>query len=77
MKPMLSYTKRTSDGRTADGSRLWDLETWDVRQPWTAEKPWPSVPADASKDYGYIDSDGQQHVVFRRVSRKPKADEIR
>lgn len=71
--PAVAYTIRTSDARASNGRALWDLEQWDVAQEFAAARP-ATVPANATKDYGYRDADGQLHTVFRRVVRKPDAE---
>jgi hypothetical protein len=63
------YQKLTSDARSHKGEQLWDLEIWDVAQEFACARP-ETVPANASKDYGYRDSDGVLHTVFRRVAPK-------
>jgi hypothetical protein len=35
----------------------WDLEVWDVRQPYSDDRPSP-VPEDAKKHSGYVGDDG-------------------
>jgi hypothetical protein len=47
------------------GQPLWDLECWDVVQDYGAPRP-ACVPTNATQDYGYLDSAGRQHVVYRR-----------
>lgn len=70
----MKYSKQTSDAHTPDGRRLWDVERWDVVKPWAAPRP-AGVPTGATQDYGYVDSEGQQHCVYQRVVRKPEAAE--
>lgn len=67
--PSVTFRRRVSDARMPDGSQPWDLESWDVVQEYSASRPL-SVPANASKDYGYVDSTGAAHTVFRRVVRR-------
>lgn len=49
-----------------DGSPLYDLERWDVAQPYNAPRP-ADVPDNAEQHHGYLDN-GVQRVVFVRTA---------
>lgn len=47
------------------GDSALDLESWDVVQAYGDTRP-AEVPANATRDYGYVDQRGAQHFVYRR-----------
>lgn len=66
MKAEVRYTREVHAAHCPfTGKPLHDLEVWDCVMPFNGARP-DAVPANADRDYGYLDKQGRQHTVFRR-----------
>jgi len=68
---VIRYTREKHAAHGLYGQPGWDLECWDVEQVPGASRP-AEVPADATRDYGYVTAAGVRHSVYRR--RAPMSD---
>jgi hypothetical protein len=67
MSSQARYFREKHASHGAYGQPGWDLECWDVAQAFGHARP-SDVPADATRDYGYVDALGLRHTVYRRLA---------